>query len=1391
MSKTSIISIRIWTFVWTAWAALILSSCGGSGNGSGSETKPDPPPLPISTTPSAPQNFIATVGDTLVRLNWEAPSNDGGSPITHYQYRMFIGDNDPAPNWVDIPDGNDTDTSPNNETQYEVTNLLNNTAYTFQTRSVNSVGSSELASAQATPQEAPCNNPNLASRTEIWRATLNVGHTQPSYGFIEPDTGALSNKDFTIDSNNYTISQLTVSEDGKLQIQFSSTLTTEEKASFQLHVCDQTFEFSAATNMSQSYEWTSTNLDWSLAQRRFLWLSQPDTVAPELRQADGATVNRNELFLSFNENLKEDSLPEVNAFSISIDGNAGVEPTGIRLSGNQIILTLPTPVTNGQTVAVSYTPPASNSLRDFADNEAIALSSEPVTNHTGLPTVAIAAVYPSATPGLAEVEFEVTLSETRSENTEVQLEITQVISYLSSNSLTITIPANQISATEKFASSYTGQTNGEIVATVVSDISYAPASAPNHQASVQVVIGNPSISISFVDNTVSATEGQSFSVPILARTASSIPSPREDLTFNVLSTEAIAKSAIDYNDISSTISISASDWTSAASVFEAQKTVTISTLSDSDFEGNEVFLLQIEPPSASERGWGLFCQSEYNINNRCSSVLTISDDDGSLEVTSIAVTSSPSADSTYKISETIQFNVTFNGVVSVTGVPQFSLHMGSFSRRTDYISGSESKELVFSYTIVDGDNDGDGISWAANGLSLNGGTIQLQSITSGSFSNNVVNANLDHAAAEAQSNHKVNTPPSLLMAEVNGDQLTLTYSEDLSSSSQPASSDFSVSVDGAAGAAPSTVTISGPTVTLTLSSAVTVAQTVTLTYTKPNSNPIQDMANTTAEGFADQSVTNITPALPPSAPQDLAATLGNEQATLTWVAPIDDGGATITHYEYRYKTTGEFPATWTTIPDGDDQDSDTGNETTFTVTNLTNEQLHTFQLQAVNRAGASPPTSDVEVTPSNCTSGVGDGSSTSNPIIICNYNDLKAIKDDAESGPVGDYIRKHYALARDIDASPSWGEQIDEEGEPCGPFNGTDLATEAPCSGWNPIRNFAGSVDGRGHTISNLYIYYSPTDNNEKVGLFADISAESQAEVFIKNLHLRQFWIEGRADNIQLGTLAGNITIVTASSGSFLIDNVSVEGTQIKGTSTIDTVAGGLIGFIESNSSSSPPIITNSYVRNTHVEAATAGGLAGYIRGFSVYNVYAKGGSVKSNVTEIQNETPAGGLFGYVLSTPSDLMIISYSFADMEVDGRGSPAGSLIGVIKSGEDTDSTKVNFSYGVGSVTGLSTNTNVNGLIGFLYGNSPNIGPSTHNFWDTQTTEQASSVTHANLTSTGLTTAQMKSSCTGASPSNSICSLSSAFVFSSGSYPKLKKCTTCSQTNPVFSNELLEGQ
>lgn len=65
---------------------------------------------------------------------------------------------------------------------------------------------------------------------------------------------------------------------------------------------------------------------------------------------------------------------------------------------------------------------------------------------------------------------------------------------------------------------------------------------------------------------------------------------------------------------------------------------------------------------------------------------------------------------------------TFNEVVLVTGVPQLRITIGSQHVYADYVSGSNSNTIYFDYTILDGQEDSNGISIDSNSIFMNGGS---------------------------------------------------------------------------------------------------------------------------------------------------------------------------------------------------------------------------------------------------------------------------------------------------------------------------------------------------------------------------------------------------------------------------------------------------------------------------------------------------------------------------------------------------------------------------------------------------------------------------------------------------------------------------------------------
>ena len=92
-------------------------------------------------------------------------------------------------------------------------------------------------------------------------------------------------------------------------------------------------------------------------------------------------------------------------------------------------------------------------------------------------------------------------------------------------------------------------------------------------------------------------------------------------------------------------------------------------------------------------------------------------------------------------------------------------------------------------------------------------------------------------------------------------------------------------------------------------------------------------------------------------PTGFEAAVGDAQVTLSWDTPPTG----VTGHEYRYKTgAGSYPASFTSIAN-----SGVGgtNAASFTVTGLTNEIAHTFELRAVNAAGDSDAAESDAVTP--------------------------------------------------------------------------------------------------------------------------------------------------------------------------------------------------------------------------------------------------------------------------------------------------------------------------------------------------------------------------------------------------------------------------------------------
>ncbi len=80
------------------------------------------------------------------------------------------------------------------------------------------------------------------------------------------------------------------------------------------------------------------------------------------------------------------------------------------------------------------------------------------------------------------------------------------------------------------------------------------------------------------------------------------------------------------------------------------------------------------------------------------------------------------ANATYVPGNNLNFTLTFNELVNVTGTPRLTLTVGSTTRYADYLSGTGTAVLNFRYTVQANESDLNGIDVAAS-LDLNGGLI--------------------------------------------------------------------------------------------------------------------------------------------------------------------------------------------------------------------------------------------------------------------------------------------------------------------------------------------------------------------------------------------------------------------------------------------------------------------------------------------------------------------------------------------------------------------------------------------------------------------------------------------------------------------------------------------
>ena len=159
-------------------------------------------------------------------------------------------------------------------------------------------------------------------------------------------------------------------------------------------------------------------------------------------------------------------------------------------------------------------------------------------------------------------------------------------------------------------------------------------------------------------------------------------------------------------------------------------------------------------------------------------------------------------------------------------------------------------------------------------------------------------------SGEVTTTPRETTPPGLSSASVDGSTLTLTFDEPLDTGEAPDRTAFAVTVAGS-GRGVATVAVSGSVVTLTLVTAVSAGDAVTVDYTAPageSESRLQDLVGNAAASFSGRSVTNDTQAADPMT------------ATTHDVPSAHDGSTTFT-FELRFSETPREGFSYKTLRD--------------------------------------------------------------------------------------------------------------------------------------------------------------------------------------------------------------------------------------------------------------------------------------------------------------------------------------------------------------------------------------------------------------------------------------------------------------------------------------------
>ena len=561
-----------------------------------------------------------------------------------------------------------------------------------------------------------------------------------------------------------------------------------------------------------------------------------DTTAPTFKVA---TVQGSTLIVRFSEALLQAIKPLAGDFKVDVSGTSVAVSKAAFNDSLSLRLTLASAVSAEKTVSVSYTPTSTSAVQDLAGNAAVSFSSASVVNLANV----------AAAPGLRSVTangnvltlkfdgtlrytlndasaFLVTVNNTPMTISSVSVVGTSVLLYLASavtseQSVEVSYTAPQQVSDTTTLRDWLGNGVGNLSAQLAENITGQDLTAPTLQ---YAIVNASSLVLTFSE----ALNSQAGFTPLPSAFAVRVSGSAVSVTQAVVSGSTVTLSLATAVDYGAAVSLSYTDLSASNDVAVVQ-----------DLAGNDA-------------------ASFSNIN-----VLNNTPDSAAPTLLSATVTGNQL---TLLFSETLNSNsgylpaltnMTVNAAGVAVGIVSGSLN-GSTATLTLSNAVNADDYVTFNYSAPNNASN----TQAFQDLSGNG----LLSIANFSVSN-LTGVDL--------------TPPSFVSAEVNGNTLSLTFSEALVSTASftPSLSAFSVYVDGTLSTI-SAVTLNGTQALLTLASAVNNTQKVTVSYSQPVNRPIQDGAGNFAASFSGKAASNVT--VDNSAPTLSTASVAGALLTLTF-----------------------------------------------------------------------------------------------------------------------------------------------------------------------------------------------------------------------------------------------------------------------------------------------------------------------------------------------------------------------------------------------------------------------------------------------------------------------------------------------------------------------------